>query len=107
MNYFEFDLFRSDYQYLDFLNFKLANFLFFDKSFVLKLAVHQLKFFHFMVKTSNHLTKNLKGFKYIYLHQLLYFSKKVKACDYMSQSKQFISPELEKPCFRMLFKLFL
>jgi hypothetical protein len=57
-----------------------------------------------MEKTSNHLTKNLKGFKYIYLHQLLYFSKKVKAYDYMSQSKQFASPELEKPLFRMLSK---
>jgi len=57
-----------------------------------------------MAKTSDHLTKNLKGFKYIFLHQLLYFSKKVKAYDYMSQSKQFISPELEKPYFRMLSK---
>ena len=87
MNYFEFGLIQFDFAYFDFLNLKLVNFLFFDKSFILKLVVHQLKLFHFMAKTSDHLTKNLKGFKYIYLHQLLYFSKKVKACDYMSQSK--------------------
>jgi len=104
MNYFEFDLIQFDFAYFNFLNLKLVNFLFFDKSFILKLVVHQLKFFHFMAKTSDHLTKNLKGFKYIYLHQLLYFSKKVKAYDYKSQSKQFISPELEKPYFQMLFK---